>query len=37
MGFTLRLTSSEPTFEQPTQQWEFVSDFAVSAKLIEDL
>ncbi|XP_043215814.1 FRAS1-related extracellular matrix protein 2-like [Amphibalanus amphitrite] len=28
MSFTLRLTHSEPTFEQPTQQWEFVSDFA---------
>ena len=30
MAFTLRLTHTEATFEQPTQQWEFVSDFAVS-------
>ncbi|KAB0404833.1 hypothetical protein E2I00_005540, partial [Balaenoptera physalus] len=27
--FSLRLIRSEPTYNQPAQQWSFVSDFAV--------
>ncbi|XP_021508034.1 FRAS1-related extracellular matrix protein 2 [Meriones unguiculatus] len=29
LTFTLRLIRSEPTYNQPVQQWSFVSDFAV--------
>ncbi|XP_071087584.1 FRAS1-related extracellular matrix protein 2-like [Haliotis cracherodii] len=29
LTFTLKLIRSEPTFEQPEQLWEFVSDYAV--------
>lgn len=30
LTFSLRLIRSEPTYNQPAQQWSFVSDFAVS-------
>lgn len=30
LTFSLRLIRSEPTYNQPVQQWSFVSDFAVS-------
>lgn len=30
LTFSLRLIRSEPTYNQPEQQWSFVSDFAVS-------
>uniref|UniRef100_UPI00398EB886 FRAS1-related extracellular matrix protein 2-like isoform X2 n=1 Tax=Pristiophorus japonicus TaxID=55135 RepID=UPI00398EB886 len=29
LTFTLSLVRSEPTYNQPTQQWSFISDFAV--------
>lgn len=29
LTFSLSLTRSEPTYNQPVQQWSFVSDFAV--------
>lgn len=32
LTFSLRLIRSEPTYNQPMQQWSFVSDFAVSDK-----
>lgn len=30
LTFTLNLVRTEPTYNQPMQQWSFVSDFAVS-------
>lgn len=30
LTFTLSLVRTEPTYNQPMQQWSFVSDFAVS-------
>lgn len=30
LTFTLALVRTEPTYNQPMQQWSFVSDFAVS-------
>lgn len=30
LTFNLSLVRSEPTYNQPIQQWTFVSDFAVS-------
>lgn len=30
LTFTLVLVRTEPTYNQPMQQWSFVSDFAVS-------
>lgn len=30
LTFTLTLVRTEPTYNQPMQQWSFVSDFAVS-------
>lgn len=30
LTFSLHLIRSEPTYNQPIQQWSFVSDFAVS-------
>lgn len=32
LTFTLNLVRTEPTYNQPMQQWNFVSDFAVSHK-----
>lgn len=29
LTFSLQLIRSEPTYNQPVQQWSFVSDFAV--------
>lgn len=29
LTFTLTLVRTEPTYNQPMQQWSFVSDFAV--------
>lgn len=29
MSFTLELLRTEPTFAQPEQEWQFVSDYAV--------
>lgn len=31
LTFNLTLVRSEPTYNQPVQQWAFTSDFAVSA------
>lgn len=31
LTFTLSLVRTEPTYNQPMQQWSFVSDFAVSS------
>lgn len=31
LTFNLSLVRTEPTYNQPIQQWTFVSDFAVSA------
>lgn len=31
LTFTLELLRSQPTYAQPEQQWQFVSDFAVSS------
>jgi len=31
LTFTLALVRTEPTYNQPMQQWSFVSDFAVSS------
>ena len=33
LTFTLALIRTEPTYNQPMQQWSFVSDFAVSCHL----
>lgn len=33
LTFTLSLVRTEPTYNQPMQQWSFVSDFAVSTEL----
>jgi len=30
LTFTLSLVRTEPTYNQPMQQWSFISDFAVS-------
>lgn len=30
LTFTLALVRTEPTYNQPMQQWSFISDFAVS-------
>lgn len=32
LTFNLTLMRSEPTYNQPVQQWTFTSDFAVSLK-----
>ena len=32
LTFNLTLVRSEPTYNQPMQQWSFVSDFAVSRR-----
>jgi len=29
VGFTLRMVSTQKTFNNPVQQWEFISDYAV--------
>lgn len=34
LTFSLHLIRSEPTYNQPVQQWNFVSDFAVSDSLV---
>lgn len=33
LTFTLDLVRSEPTFAQPEQEWQFVSDYAVRMRL----
>lgn len=35
LTFTLSLVRTEPTYNQPMQQWSFVSDFAVSQCLLK--
>lgn len=35
--FQLELIRSDPTFDQPSQEWSFVSDFAVSSVNIQYL
>lgn len=35
LTFTLSLIRTEPTYNQPMQQWSFVSDFAVSRYAIK--
>lgn len=37
LTFTLALVRTEPTYNQPMQQWSFVSDFAVSQYTIKSL
>lgn len=34
LTFNLSLVRSEPTYNQPMQQWTFISDFAVRKNLI---
>lgn len=34
LTFTLALVRTEPTYNQPMQQWSFVSDFAVSSDAV---
>lgn len=37
LTFTLALVRTEPTYNQPMQQWSFVSDFAVSLRAVKIL
>ena len=37
LTFTLSLVRTEPTYNQPMQQWSFVSDFAVSPYAVTKL